>query len=269
MSSRTGWSSALSLFQDFSEDDEGLYFSESDRRRMKDLLERKVTMPLLITGTAILPDQTMEITSADPKFRNLLDHILDSPDQDEIAIVGLNPHNNNPLNIGVTAKVTSRNISWQTGKLGGGVSIKITGNRRFEIEDEPFLDDSGSFYLATLDIVDHREELMSQDELSKADELSQKLPSLLSERNKLVDLRGMKKEVRDVMKKIGPMPSCVGKRALWVGSLVNPNPLPELKLCSEIRPAMLACKNNYQRIYLAVLSLQSSIDFLASGEKAL
>jgi hypothetical protein len=83
----------------------------------------------------------------------------------------------------------------------------------------------------------------------------------------LVDSRGMKHEVKNVMKTIGPMPSNIEKRALWVGSLVNP--LPELKLCSEIRPAMLACKNNYQRIFLAVLSLQSSIDFLASGESSL
>jgi hypothetical protein len=58
------------------------------------------------------------------------------------------------------------------------------------------------------------------------------------------------------------MPSCMKNRALWVGALVNP--LPDLKLCLEIRPAMLACKNNYERIQLAVLSIQHSIDFLSN-----
>ncbi len=69
--------------------------------------------------------------------------------------------------------------------------------------------------------------------------------------------------MRTILQSIGPMPKDdICRRALWVGSLVNP--LPSLKLCFEIRPAMLACKNNYERIQLAVISLQSSIDFLSS-----
>ena len=191
----------------------------------------------------------------------LIDHILNESGQDEIAIVGLNPHDKSPLNIGVTAKVTSKSIK-DHNMLG--TSLTITGKRRFEIEEEPFLDDSGSFYLASVDIVENREELMSQEETSEAEKLSEKLPHLVKQWKKEVASRGMESEVKNVMKTIGPMPSNLGKRALWVGSLVNP--LPELKLCSEIRPAMLACKNNYQRIFLAVLSLQSSIEFLASGE---
>lgn len=83
--------SSLALFQDFGDGDGSFHFSESDRRRMKDLCDRyvtqlyedfgnfsvfslahyhflfsimyrKVTMPILIIGTAILPDQSMEIT---------------------------------------------------------------------------------------------------------------------------------------------------------------------------------------------------------------
>jgi len=202
--------------------------------------------------------------SADPKFKSLIDFTLNESNQDEIAIIGLNPHNKSPLNIGVTAKITPESV--KHGKLLG-TTVHITGNRRFEIEDEPYLDDSGSFTWPQLDIIDNREEIMSQEEISEANKLSEKLPTLVNQWKELVDSRGMKHEVKNVMKTIGPMPSNIEKRALWVGSLVNP--LPELKLCSEIRPAMLACKNNYQRIFLAVLSLQSSIDFLASGESSL
>jgi hypothetical protein len=201
----------------------------------------------------------------DPKLKSLIEYTLNESDHDEIAIVGLNPHNKSPLNIGVTAKISKENVKQEP--MLGGTTLQITGHRRFEIEDEPYLDDTGSFYMAPVDIIDNREELMSEEEVSQAEKLSQKLPSLLKQWNELVDSRGMEEEVDSVMKTIGPMPSNIGKRALWVGSLVNP--LPELKICPEIRPAMLACKNNYQRIFLAVLSLQSSIDFLASGRRSL
>lgn len=199
----------------------------------------------------------------DPKFKRLIEFTLNESEHNEIAIIGLNPHNKSPLNIGVTAKITSENVNYKL----IGTTLHITGNRRFEIEDEPYLDDSESFYLAPVDIIDDRVEIMSEQEISEAEKLSDKLPNLVKQWKELVDSRGMKSEIRDVMKAIGPMPSNIGKRALWVGSLVNP--LPELKLCSEIRPAMLACKNNHQRIFLAVLSLQSSIDYLASGRSAL
>ena len=59
---------------------------------------------------------------------------------------------------------------------------------------------------------------------------------------------------------IGPMPNTLGKRALWTAALVNP--LPALGVCFEVRPAMLACSNDYDRINLAWAALHSSIDHL-------
>lgn len=56
------------------------------------------------------------------------------------------------------------------------------------------------------------------------------------------------------------MPEGIGARAIWIASLVNP--LPTLGVCMEIRPAMLACKNDYDRITLATVAIRSSIDNL-------
>jgi hypothetical protein len=255
-------SSTLALFQDFNDEshESPLQLSVSDIARMTEISQRKVTMPILITETAILPDQSMEITSSDPKFRVLIDYVLNNKDHNEIGIIGLNPHDNSPLNIGVTAQITLSSVK---DRILLGTSLHITGKRRFEIEDEPHMDDSGSFYMAAVEIVDNREEIMSSEQIHEAEKLSLKLPALVKKWKDLVYSGGMKHQVKHVMQSIGPMPSNIEKRALWVGSLVNP--LPELKLCLEIRPAMLACKNNYQRIYLAVLSLQSSIDYLSSS----
>ena len=55
-------------------------------------------------------------------------------------------------------------------------------------------------------------------------------------------------------------------RSIWVAALINP--LPALGVCLEVRPAMLACKNDFDRMTLATISIQSSIDHL-SGKRRL
>lgn len=64
---------------------------------------------------------------------------------------------------------------------------------------------------------------------------------------------------------IGAMPIDIGARAMWVASLVNP--LPALDVCLEVRPAMLACKNDYDRIMLASAAIQGSIDHMTGKRK--
>lgn len=61
------------------------------------------------------------------------------------------------------------------------------------------------------------------------------------------------------------MPEELGARAIWVASLVNP--LPALGVCLEVRPAMLACKNDYDRTMLATAALQGSIDHMTGKRK--
>lgn len=247
---------------------------------------RKVTLPIIICSTAILPGQSMEIRSSDPKLQMLVDYILKSDEGssfNEIGIMGLNPHDHSsPLTVGVTASVTKSNVKQIPSILPGVHSsdtmVQITGKKSFEIEEEPFLHESNSFYMAHVEIIDDREEIMSQEQVQNAEQLSKKLPSLIKKWKDLVNSQSqsVRKQVQNVTKSIGPLPSEVEKdsirrRALWVGSLVNPSStlVQGKQLCPEIRPALLACKNNYQRIYLAVLSLQSSIDHLSKGETSL
>jgi len=68
-----------------------------------------------------------------------------------------------------------------------------------------------------------------------------------------------------ILKELGPMPDTPTDRAIWVAALLNP--LPSLKVCLEIRPAMLACKNDYDRIHLAMAALQSSTDHMKGKNK--
>ena len=70
------------------------------------------------------------------------------------------------------------------------------------------------------------------------------------------DRYGMARRLKD----IGEMPKQLRDRAFWTASLLNP--LPALDVCMEIRPAMLACRNDYDRINLAWAGLHSSIDSL-------
>ena len=61
------------------------------------------------------------------------------------------------------------------------------------------------------------------------------------------------------------MPDDLTERALWVASVLNP--VPALDVCVDIRPAMLACTNDYDRTVLAVQAVQSSIDHLSGKNK--
>lgn len=61
------------------------------------------------------------------------------------------------------------------------------------------------------------------------------------------------------------MPEEMRARAIWIASLVNP--LPTIGVCLEVRPAMLACKNDYDRIMLATAAIQSSIDHMKGTKK--
>ena len=149
------------------------------------------------------------------------------------------------------------------------VAISARGNRRFEVVGEPWLDDTGSFYLANVDIVDSRQEEISTNHIEQAKELSETIPSLVQEWTKLVvsnnksTLAGMNQRLQE----IGPMPQTSLKdRAIWVAALVNPiQPLKQV--CLEIRPAMLSCRNDHDRMILASTALRSSIDHMSGKNR--
>jgi hypothetical protein len=147
----------------------------------------------------------------------------------------------------------------------------MRGKRRFEVVGEPWLDDTKSFYLARVDIIDQRlEEELSGELQQQAKHLSARIPPLVQEwvqwvlKSKKATPAGMNQRLED----IGPMPPShsLKELAIWVSALVNP--IPTLGVCLEIRPAMLSCRNDHDRVVLASTALQSSIDHL-SGKRRL
>jgi hypothetical protein len=77
------------------------------------------------------------------------------------------------------------------------------------------------------------------------------------------DAEGMKSRMDD----LGVMPDedDMTERALWTAALINP--LPALGVCLEIRPAMLSCGNDYDRMVLVCQALQSSMDHLTGKQR--
>jgi hypothetical protein len=82
-------------------------------------------------------------------------------------------------------------------------SISVQGKRRFEVQGESWKDETGSFYLADVEIVDEREEPPLNDELlEEAEALSDALPELVEKWLALVlstqksDVEGMSKRMQ-------------------------------------------------------------------------
>jgi hypothetical protein len=273
---------------------EPLPLSVNDRRRLQRLESRRMVVPIMILD-AMLPRQTLRFASDDPKFRDMVDYCLkhqhqrkeevgerDEQDDDNeesdydarlhsglVGMIGLNPHTGRPISRGVSVPVTRETVSIdEDSNENVVITLKATGHRRMEVQGKPWLHESGSFYLADVELVDDRTELLTDEQRAQVKELSKTLPKKLREWVECVieagatDQAGMEAYVRD----LGPMPKNPTDRAFWVAALVNP--LPSLRVCLEIRPAMLSCSNDLERMVLACQALQSSIDHL-SGKRRL
>lgn len=147
------------------------------------------------------------------------------------------------------------------------LSTCFEGARCFEVVGDPWMDAANSFYLANIEITDNRKEIMEQEEEERSTMLYEKIPQQVDQWFDLVLKKehASKKELTKLLNDIGPMPKdSAQKRAYWVASLVNPTTsiFEEDPICAEIRPAMLACRNDHDRMVLASAALQSSIDNL-------
>jgi hypothetical protein len=260
---RNGGARSSSLNVASRDDLEYLPLSSSDLSRLTLMRERHTTLPIVISE-AMLPGQVLEMGSADPKFIQLLQQVLSSK-TGEFGMIGINPHTGRPLNIGVTVALTENKINLDD---NGVWSISVKAKKPFEVQGEPWMDETSSFYIADVELVDSREEPeLDDDVLEEAQAMSDAIPELVEEWLKLVlsteasDVEGMSK----IMKDIGSMPKEIGSRAVWVASLVNP--CPALGVCLEVRPAMLACKNDFDRIMLATAAIQGSMDHMSGKRK--
>lgn len=127
------------------------------------------------------------------------------------------------------------------------------------------MDETQSFYIADVEIVDNRQEVLTPDLEANALAIHENIPGLVKEYVLAVvkEDRASPAEINKILTEIGPMPSKMKERAIWVGALVNPiPPLGPLGVCAEIRPAMMACRNDHDRVLLASAALMSSIDSL-------
>lgn len=127
----------------------------------------------------------------------------------------------------------------------------MEGKEQFSVQGTPWLDDSGSFYFADVEILDEKHEVMSSAEESESLKLYKEIPGLVDEfLANLVQVGQFKKtDIARKMKQLGPLPKKVRERALWVASL----PIVNI----DIRPAMLTCRNNFDRMKLSTAFLRS------------
>jgi hypothetical protein len=256
---------ALSLsVDDSAEAAEPLPLTQADLHRMSDLKSRNLQMPIMILD-AMLPLQTLTFQSSDPKFNRLVTYCLKEVPDSEMGMLGMNPHTGQPLSFGVTLKLREENIKIET----DSITMTVTADRRMEVQGKPWLDESESFYLADIEIVEDREESMSGDQRKEAERLSKTIPDSVKEWVQCVlkadatDAAGMKSRMAD----LGDMPDehDMTELALWTAALINP--LPSLGVCLEIRPAMLSCGNDYDRMVLVCQALQSSMDHLSGKQR--
>ena len=143
------------------------------------------------------------------------------------------------------------------------LDLSLKGRRRFQVMGQPFLDPSHSFYLAKVEIVENKKEVMDKSQKNTAQILHESIPDMVQEWVNCVleTEKATPEAIHEILQDIGPMPRSWQKRAMWVGSLVNPTG-PPLGVCMEIRPAMLSCRSDHDRLLLASTALQSSIGSL-------
>jgi hypothetical protein len=169
-------------------------------------------------------------------------------------------------------------------------SFKATSTL-FHIVGDPWMDPTNSFFLAHVETLDGRYEICLESQHNHAEQLFAQIPTLVEEWKSLMFATDWctpaalsKKHQLSEIGTVIPQTSH-RDRAMWVAALLNPVGLsvqqqqhqqqpPSLTLnsnnrdqimkstCPDIRPLMLLCRNDYDRLVLAVSALQASNDFL-------
>ena len=241
-----------------------LNLSASDMQRFQALKTRQKTMPILVLDSMV-PRQELTFESADPSLVKLIQYCLENGC--DAAMVGTNPTTGSPLSRGVTFSVSGQHV--QIRPRQKTVVLTVAAEQRIEVQSQPWLDESGSFYLADVEVMDdHTEPPLSAEHEARTQQLYDTLPTAMKEWSQFVSESGATDEtgLSSRLESLGPMPSDRTDRAFWVAAAINP--LPALGVCIEIRPAMLCCTNDYERMVLACQAVQSSIDHV-SGKRRL
>jgi hypothetical protein len=252
-----------------------LALTASDWQRMRSLQERTTRMPLLILETPLLPKQKLTFSTADAQIISLLVHCMTR--QTPLALVGLHPTTGVALNRGVAVEITADNLV--PNAYAKALRVTVTGSdTRLAIQGEARVLEGGAFFVADVIVVEDTEDDAyfgikddSQTRQQRADArlLAQQVPALVHEwkewvvRSEATNANGLAERLEP----LGALPTnSLTDLAFWVAAAVNPSPALT-NVCPEIRPAMLACTTDYDRLVLAVQALQSSIDHMAGRAK--
>lgn len=181
------------------------------------------------------------------------------------------------------------------------ITTSFKGDRIFRLAAKPWMDPTESFFMAHVEVLDGRYDDVAyrtkgRDVQIVADELFAIIPemvdewmelmfkaglttpaSLLLSQRELVSSNQQQYQVYDdVHMKDDPLhiirrrnnnyalypPRLQTERAIWVAALLNPIRAYPVVVSEEIRPQLLACRNDRDRLDLCVNALRLSIGFL-------
>jgi hypothetical protein len=295
------------------EDADLLPLSSFDRGKFHHMKTRGRVMPIIVMGEPILPGQRLYFRSGDPKFEELIKYIaqveLDYANSGgkfipniEIGILGFDPQSGQPLQIGVTSHVQTKKFAYSltAENRDRAITTSFCGARIFRLVSNPWMDPTGSFHMARVDILDGRYDDETRRTTKRldtsqieSDELFAQIPGYVDEWMELMFEAGLatpaslavsQKEIIATQQHQQPQlqmeddprhrtrrrnsnyalypPRRQADRAIWVAALLNPIRRYPVAVSGEIRPAFLACRNDRDRLDLCIVSLRLSIEFL-------
>mmetsp|Transcript_9757 Transcript_9757/g.14310 ORF Transcript_9757/g.14310 Transcript_9757/m.14310 type:complete len:286 (-) Transcript_9757:2321-3178(-) len=253
-------SKSTKLFGSEKDELEPLSLSANDLERITRLRSLRKTIPVMILDP-MLPGQKLEFSVKDKRFRVLASRLKEEP---VLGMLGFDPATNEPLKVGVTLKINNLNIDEKS------CTISIEGHEQFQVESDLYFDDDDteSYYVADIEMVEQTPEVdLTPQHMAEAKSLHDEIPDLVQDWIQLLYKTGhaTPESMKPRLPAPGIMPSEIRDRSIWVGALINP--LPGLGVCLEIRPSMLLCRTDLERVRLAHASLKSSIDHLSGKQK--
>ena len=295
------------------EDADLLPLSSFDRGKFDHMKTRGRVMPIIVMGEPILPGQRLYFRSGDPKFEELIKYIAQVEwdyansggkfiPNIEIGILGFDPKTGQPLPIGVTSHVETKNFAYSltAQNQDRAITTSFCGARIFRLVSNPWMDPTGSFHMAHVEILDGRYDDETRRTTKRldtsqleSDELFAQIPGYVDEWMEKMFEAGLATPAslalsqKDIIAteqhqqlQLKPKddpnlhirsrsnnyalypPRRQADRAIWVAALLNPIRRYPVAVSGEIRPAFLACRNDRDRLDLCIVSLRLSIEFV-------
>jgi len=241
-----------------------LVFSTNDLERLSQLRQRQKECPLLMVESSLLPGQTMEMGSADYKFEKFATGLST---ESELGIVGFHPYNKaQPLSVGVMVEAQDMT------KREGICVLTVKGKECFDLQGQPWWDKENSCFMAHLEISDDdvQSKKLSVKDQQRVEEWHDTVPELMNRWCQLMKSTGRATDFELEERQIPGEQTTLSDQAYYVAALLNPSPPWKSPVCLEIRPALLACRNDYDRLHLVFTALQASLQHIeAAGESKL